>query len=235
MLTLNSQIHFFHRHTRADLGVIEQVFQRRDYWLGHLQREVEIRAFYKSCPDPLIIDCGANIGAASAWFALEFPRCRVLAIEPDEGNFVVLERNASSLSSVRPIRAGVASRQGMLVVSDPGLGEWAYRTSVTEHTTADKAVPAVTVSDLLRENRGTPFILKIDVEGAEKDLFSAEDPAFDLFPVIVIELHDWMFPKEAMSRNFLRWHSARNRDFVVIGENVFSISNEMPVDVTENL
>ncbi|HXB57860.1 MAG TPA: FkbM family methyltransferase [Vicinamibacteria bacterium] len=233
-LILNSQVPFFHRHTRADLGVIEQVFQRREYWLGHLQRDVEIRAFYKSCPDPLIIDCGANIGATSAWFALDFPRCRVLAIEPEEGNFVLLERNASSLSAVLPIKAGVASRPGALVVSDPGLGEWAYRTSLAQPTTAGNTVPAVTVSGLLREHRGNPFILKIDVEGAEKDLFSEEDPAFDLFPVIVIEFHDWMFPKEAMSRNFLRWHSSRNRDFVVIGENAFSISNEIRAGVTGN-
>jgi FkbM family methyltransferase len=234
-LILNSQIPFFHRHTRADLGVIEQVFQRKEYWLGHLQRDAEIRAFYKSCSEPLIIDCGANIGATSAWFALEFPRCRVLAIEPEDGNFVLLERNMSSLSSVLPIKAGVASRQGALVISDPGLGEWAYRTSVAQPTTAGSTVPAVTVSGLLREHRGSPFILKIDVEGAEQDLFSVEEPAFDLFPVIVIEFHDWMFPKEAVSRNFLRWHSARNRDFVVIGENVFSIANEIQANVTGNL
>ncbi len=73
----------------------------------------------------------------------------------------------------------------------------------------------------------TPFILKIDIEGGEADLFDDEPEVFARFPVLIIELHDWMLPRGGTSRPFLRWHAAQDRDFVHIGENVFSLCNTL--------
>ena len=71
----------------------------------------------------------------------------------------------------------------------------------------------------------TPFLAKIDIEGAEADLFSRDTDWIDQFPLIIVELHDWLLPKQGTSRNFLRCIAARNRDFVYLGENIFSIRN----------
>jgi len=71
----------------------------------------------------------------------------------------------------------------------------------------------------------TPFIAKIDIEGAEEELFSADTGWVDEFPLLIIELHDGLIPTSASSRNFLRCMAERDRDFVYWGENVFSIAN----------
>jgi hypothetical protein len=76
-----------------------------------------------------------------------------------------------------------------------------------------------------RFNDTTPFIVKIDIEGFEENLFEKNTEWLDKFPLLIIELHDWMIPKSANSQNFLRCVSKLNRDFIYINENVFSIKN----------
>jgi hypothetical protein len=68
-----------------------------------------------------------------------------------------------------------------------------------------------------------PFIAKVDIEGGEEDLFSGSTEWVSATPVL--ELHDWLLTKSASSRNFLQCISQLDRDFVYIGEDVFSISN----------
>ena len=70
-----------------------------------------------------------------------------------------------------------------------------------------------------------PFIVKIDIEGGENDLFANSTSWIDDFPLLIIELHDWLFPMKGTSRNFLMAISKLDRDFVHHGENIFSINN----------
>ena len=41
----------------------------------------------------LVVDCGANVGYASAYFLSHFPQARVIAVEPDDQKFEALRRN----------------------------------------------------------------------------------------------------------------------------------------------
>src|SRR5262245_22090529 len=120
----------------------------------------------------------------------------------------------------------IAAKHGTLYLNDPGGGEWSFRTT---DRPIDKgyAVDALTLDDVMPSSGVTPFILKIDIEGAESELFSRYCDALNTFPLIMIELHDWMLPGESYSRNFLQWHVEMKRDFVLVGENVVSISNSM--------
>ncbi len=70
-----------------------------------------------------------------------------------------------------------------------------------------------------------PFLVKIDIEGFEADLFKENTEWVQKFPVLIVELHDWMLPRSANSQNFLKCVSSLDRDFVFRGENVFSIKN----------
>jgi len=121
----------------------------------------------------------------------------------------------------------VAEREmsGDAVLTDPGEGEWGYRTSGDG---AGERVPRLAAAELVEQKRREgfrPFIAKIDIEGAEEELFSADTGWVDEFPLLIVELHDWLLPKSASSRNFLRCMAERDRDFVYLGENVFSIAN----------
>jgi hypothetical protein len=66
-----------------------------------------------------------------------------------------------------------------------------------------------------------PFMCKIDIEGGEGELFRDNLGWVAEFAVIVIELHDWLFPGTSNSRNFRRAISDLPVDFVYRGEDVF--------------
>ena len=58
-------------------------------------------------------------------------------------------------------------------------------------------------------------------------MFAANTEWVDQTPIIIIELHDWLMPGTANSRAFLQCIAGRDRDFVHIGENIFSIANNI--------
>jgi FkbM family methyltransferase len=219
---------FHHRGVPADASVVQQIFVNQEYSLRRLRRGSELLAGYGDVVNhgksPLIIDAGANIGASAVWFAIEYPQAQVVAFEPEEGNFRVLAKNAEGLN-IEPHKAAIGSRDGKVNVRDPGNREWGYQTEISDTGTCDM----MSISRLVERKMAAgsvPFIAKIDIEGAELDLFAGPTAWVDDFPVVIIELHDWLLPKQRTAEPFLKCVAGRNRDFVHISENVFSIRND---------
>ena len=209
----------------TDLKVAGKIYRSEDYDLARLRRWPDIEACYRRVAAegqvPLIVDCGANIGASALYFAEQFPRAKVLALEPQPGNFDLLSSNCAGNASIVPLRAAVASEDKRGALLDPGKGNWGFRVSER----ADGEVEMVSINTLLRRHGGAPFIVKIDIEGFEGELFSRNLEWLDRFYVLIIELHDWMLPRQRSSQSFLRAVGALDRDFLQVGENVFSIAN----------
>ncbi|MCD6040730.1 MAG: SAM-dependent methyltransferase [Burkholderiales bacterium] len=217
---------FRHRDTPADRGVVAQMFESQDYSFARLQRGPELYGWYEALvragSRPLILDAGANIGASAVFFALQFPRAHIVALEPAADNFALLAANAAGLD-VDARRAAIGAREGEVALVDPGEGAWGYRTA------PGAGVPVQAASQLLAEKIEAgyaPYLAKIDIEGGEGELFSRDTGWADRFPVLVIELHDWLLPRAGTSRSFLRWAAGLERDFVYVGENVFSLAHE---------
>jgi FkbM family methyltransferase len=210
---------------QVDLEVLAQIFRSEDYNLARLARWRDIEACYRRIAGegrvPLIVDCGANIGASALYFAEQFPLAKVLALEPQPGNFLMLSRNCAANPRVVPLNAAVASEDKRGALLDPGKGNWGFRVSER----AGGEVEMVSINSLLARTEGEPFIVKIDIEGFEAELFSRNLEWLDRFYVLIIELHDWMLPRQRSSHSFLRAIGALDRDFVHAGENVFSIAN----------
>jgi hypothetical protein len=61
----------------------------------------------------------------------------------------------------------------------------------------------------------------------EAELFAANTGWVARTPLLIVELHDWLLPKAGTARTFLRCISQLDRDFVHIGENIFSIANDL--------
>ena len=218
-----------HRGSGADRGVLHQIFVAHDYALDRFARGGEMRDLYEriaaSGARPLVLDAGANIGASALFFCLRYPRAHVLALEPEPGNFELLTRNCAQLD-VDARCAGIAATAGFASLLDPGLGEWGYRTE--RDAGARSGVPLYAAADLVSTKTRAgfvPFIAKIDIEGGESELFSSATGWIDAFPLLIVELHDWMLPGQANSQNFLKCMAKRDRDFVYAGENVFSFRN----------
>ncbi len=89
-------------------------------------------------------------------------------------------------------------------------------------------IESITVNKLLEKynsQKYEPFIIKIDIEGHEKELFNENLEWIDKFKIIIIEPHDWLIPGKSIFNNFIKSISKLNRDFIILNENIVSIRN----------
>ena len=219
------------REGTADWMTFDQIFIEEDYDLRRLTRIDELKKIYRAIVSsgkaPLIVDLGANIGLSAIYFKLVWPEAIVLAVEPDRENVELLHLNVGRIDGIQVLEAAAASCPGRLRIKDPEAGKNAVQVVGIDEGAGDE-VDCVTLPDLFERmsDRCVPFIVKIDIEGGEKDLFAANFEWIDDVPLMVVELHDWLFPRARTSRNFLAAIANKNRDFVYIDENIFSISNK---------
>jgi FkbM family methyltransferase len=223
---------FYFRAKSSDEHVIKQVLGDSQYDLRRLRRASELAGFFQARSAagkrPLVIDAGANIGASSIFFAMNFANAFVVAIEPDRENYELLRKNVDGVG-IEPLCSAVSSTPGFARVVDPGEGHWGYRTENTTEAAARDVVERVTINDLYRRHAATyfPFIVKIDIEGGEADLFSGNTEWVARTPLLIVELHDWLLLKCGNSRSFLKCVAQLDRDFVYVGEDVYSIANDL--------
>jgi FkbM family methyltransferase len=200
----------------SDISVFNGIFRWREYgW--DLDRQPRT-----------IIDGGAYIGLSAIYFTMRYPGVRVVAVEASERNFALLVRNTSAFPNIEPVHAALWPQPGSLVLTDPGTGLWGLQ--VKEALAPDGAagggvagepgdsVRAITIDDIIRDHGlGRVDLLKVDIEGAEKELFTDPGPWLAQVDAICVELHDWF--KVGCTRTFF----AAVEDFSVEawrGENV---------------
>jgi len=227
-------LRMFHREGTSDFAVIQQIWVQLCYDLRKFSQGNDIMMSYRNILDsgkiPLIVDGGANIGASALFFSESYKEAKVLAIEPEGGNFELLLLNVRNHENVECMNVALSSTDGTLDLVDPGLKEWGFRTVPEEADSGARKIckiPSLSMKSLMEryKDKYEPFIVKIDIEGGEHDLFSRETEWLDTFKLLIIELHDWMLPGQANSANFLKAVAGLNRDFVYSGENIFSIKN----------
>jgi FkbM family methyltransferase len=150
-----------------------------------------------------IIDAGANIGLASIWFASKFPDALVIAVEPEQSNYDLLARNVAPFPNITPVHAAVWCHPGTLAVDDPNdEGPWTFQTrELADSPSSVQRVRCLTIAELISDfNLKWVDLLKIDIEGAEKEVFSSPDEWIGSVGAIAIELHDRF--KAGCSRSF---------------------------------
>lgn len=221
---------FFVRwNSHADFGVYYQVFINKDYDLSRFALGKRVEELYESMiregRQPLIVDAGANIGASAVWFASSFPKSKLVVVEPAPGNCNLLKRNCAGID-YELFAGGLSSEDGTMYLADPGCGDWAFR--VVDQGSI--AVPVFSASKLIDSQIGqasVPFICKIDIEGGEDYLFRKDTAWIDRFPLLIVELHDYMLPGGSRSRGFLACIARYNFDVVPYGENIFCFNNRL--------
>jgi FkbM family methyltransferase len=226
----------FRADSVGDTGVVNQIFRHADYQI-HPDERFQGLVRYATAQAaegkrPLVIDAGANIGASSVYFALQYPTGRVVAVEPERGNAELLRRNCEGLDII--VReAALGAEAGTAFLNDPGHSDWGFRVEQSGPVPGGptgQPVCMVSVPELLTEADGQqlfPLVCKIDIEGGEAGLFAKNTAWVDRFALIIIELHDWLFPGEGNSRNFLRTIAANDFDFMYRGENAFCFNNRL--------
>lgn len=179
----HSRFPLWARPSTSDLDVFCQIFRDREYECLDDVRNPK-----------LIIDCGANVGYASAYFLSRYPEANLIAVEPDPDNFAALKVNVRPFGSrCLAVNTGIWSSTVGLVMNDETWGdgrEWAR----TVRPARDHEKPTMQATDIATLLRRSGFerisILKIDIEGAESEIFSNDAPNWlPKVDNLVIELH----------------------------------------------
>jgi FkbM family methyltransferase len=162
---------------------------------------------------PLTVDLGAHIGLASLRIASQYPGIQVVAVEPAPRNVALLRRNLASLPDAVVVAGAIWHSDGEVRLTTPD-NDFSQDGYGTTDAAGPPAVRAFGLESVIGACPGAvPFFLKVDVEGAEAQIFQNES-AWQ-FPIIAIESHEWLHPGEHRLSRFLEGHMTRNRDLLV--------------------
>jgi FkbM family methyltransferase len=139
-----------------------------------------------------IIDAGANAGYSSRYFAARWPDAELVAIEPDPGNFQMAQQNLRNEPRVQLIHGAIMGADSMVDISNPGA--WKYAVQVERKE--EGSIPAYSMASILKKvSWDRCDLLKMDIEGAEFDVFRSADLEWlKRVDAIVIELHEQAAP-----------------------------------------
>lgn len=147
-------------------------------------------------------------------------------MEPEKNNFMMLVKNSKEISNIYPIKKGVWSKDTYLKIVNPNDQNWAFVTQEVE-SNFDYDVEAISLPTILKKfNFDQIDLLKIDIEGAEKQLFNKNIESWlCLTRFIVIEFHD------CKSKITIE-HKLKNNGFILFevnGENYYYENSKLIV------
>jgi FkbM family methyltransferase len=168
----------------SDVLAFREVFTRREY-----------AASFREAPE-FIIDAGANVGLTTSFLAGMFPEALIVAIEPEPDNFKQLVKNTKGYGNIQCLQAALwASSRSLSIVEGDG-GAWGFRTipgeaPIDEATKTLGTVQGVTIPEIMKMfGRERIGFLKLDIEGAERELFGDARAWIERIDVIAVELHE---------------------------------------------
>ena len=188
------QVHFFDYEIFATL--FEELYVPDVYY------------FSTSSPEPLIVDCGSNIGLSVLYFKRLYPKGRIIAFEPDRATFEMLERNvsANNLAGVTLVKKALYDSVGSVPFyvspEKPGL----LVQSTRKENLASSQVTSVETETLSTYLTEPVDFLKMDIEGAEDQVLKDlnETGKLALVREIVLEYHHHLTPREDKLGVFLK-------------------------------
>jgi len=195
---------------RADTSDIATFYQ----CIYHKEYDIDFNGEPK-----VIVDLGANIGLTSVFFKSKYKDAKIIAVEPESSNFMMLQKNLKNYTDTNTYKAGVWNKNANLVIEDKGLGHYGFVVRETESKT-ENSFEAISLQQIIEENEiDTIDILKIDIEGSEKKLM--DESAHLWLPkvnVLIIELHDRM--ESGCSQQLFKTLQKYNFTMLIKGENL---------------
>ncbi len=157
--------------------------------LFHCLHEIFVEDIYNiefKKPNPIILDCGANIGLATIYLKQRYPDAKIIAFEPDENNFKLLEKNINQhqWSNIEIRKEAIWKDDCILKFTcDGSLGS---KINSESKSANEIEVKAIRLKNLL--NNPIDF-LKIDIEGAEYEVLKDCSESLDKIDNLFIEFH----------------------------------------------
>lgn len=211
-------------NSNIDITTLDHTFLQEQYDLRKWKQYIHlIKKNYGQ--KKYLLDLGANAGYSANYFSEQIPEINIIAIEPEENNFKTAKINLSKNENVELLLGAIGGASGFAKIKNDCQESNAFQVDRTI-TSFENSIRIYSICEIMKNYEiDNFFIVKIDIEGFEEDLFSVDLEWVDDTDIIIIELHDWLFPFQGKSANFIRAISNRNRDLVVDGENLISFKN----------
>ena len=148
--------------------LIERDYDTKGWAQDHARLQQRYGQILSGGRVPIIVDASANIGTAAIWFAEQYPKAIVYAVEPEDGNFSILLRNAAGRPIV-PLAGAVWDRPAQLRIANPGGAPDAFRVIEGSGSLRSYLIPDIVTF----ETHGELFIVKVDIEGGNTPCFEA--------------------------------------------------------------
>jgi len=143
----------------------------------------EIYKINSNKTDPFIIDGGGHIGLFTIYAKMKYPQAKILAFEPDDSSFKLINLNvsANNLSGVKVVKSGLYNQDTILEFgSDNSDGSSLY---LKENTSKIK------VEKLSKYIDKEVDYLKLNIEGAELEVLEDIGSKLSMVKEICIEYH----------------------------------------------
>jgi len=181
-----------------------------------------------------LIDIGANVGIHSLTAATINNKIEVFSFEPEPSNFLSFIKNIglNNIENIRPFRMGVGDVVGnnMLNINKGwNKGKHSIKVNFAPNFNERISIPVTKLNAFKDNIIGENFIVKIDVEGFEREVIEGADEIFKKFDncILIIELiteiNDLEICKKIIS-------SLKEKDF----EHIYKISNRADLILVED-
>lgn len=181
------------KNPSSDFEVFDQVYSLKEYLPVVNAYTTNFKNKANSALN--IIDAGSNIGLTSLFFLDHFQNANIICVEPEIENFKILEFNLgrAKKSKIIKINGAIWSFNCKIEI----VNDFRDRSSCSFRVEESNQVGAITaypVNQLIAENNfDIVDILKIDIEGSEKQIFTHPSSNLDFLKItkcIAVEIHD---------------------------------------------
>lgn len=211
----------------SDWQVFTQVFLDEEYGIQRMSFFNDIKARYERILEagrtPVVVDAGANIGLSTVFLHQLFPLAHFVLIEPDEENAKVAALNTRGIKTSL-LRVGLWSHRTRIKVVNPEAEGWGYQ--FEETTDGTQGVETVTIDDAVGGVAdGELFLVKMDIEGAERQVLGARGRWLKSFVPVIVEPHD-RFTGPGSVSGLLEHPDYRNGTLEIKGENLIFVPRQ---------
>jgi len=163
------------RTNEGDLAIFYEIFWKEIYKIPFLVLPEK----------SVILDLGAHIGCTAIYFSMVYPDAQIYAVEASEESYNILKENVKSFKNIIAVQAVIDSQDGVVCFDTSG---YSFNSKLNHN---GKMVQSISISTLMMQYQITRVnLIKIDIEGAEKNILQNNVNWLRQIDTMIIELHD---------------------------------------------
>lgn len=184
----------FIKNRKFEKGSIDAVDAQSFVWQYKELFVDEIYRFSSLKTNPLIIDCGANIGLSCIYFKKLYPEATLIAFEADPAIADVLKQNliSNNIYGVEVVPKAVWVHNNGIQFKQDGSDGGAITNAVD-----GIAISSIRLKDFLKQFSAVDF-LKMDIEGAETEVLSDCRDELIIVDKLFVEYHSFVGEEQTL-------------------------------------